>query len=82
MSQDENTLILGIGGVGMHLARRLVHEGHPVTVIEADADLLADAAETLDARLIYGNAMQLSSWREAHAENMELMIGVIYTLNS
>jgi trk system potassium uptake protein TrkA len=74
MSQDENTLILGIGGVGMHLAQRLVHEGYPVTVIEADADLLAEAAETLDARLICGNAMQLSSWREAHAEDMELLI--------
>ena len=36
MSQDENTLILGIGGVGMHLAQRLVHEGYPVTVIESD----------------------------------------------
>jgi len=74
MSQDENTLILGIGGVGMHLAQRLVHEGYPVTVIESDPDLLGKAAEELDARLICGNAMQLSSWREAHAENMELMI--------
>ena len=74
MSQDENTLILGIGGVGMHLAQRLVHEGYPVTVIESDPELLEKAAETLDARLIYGNAMQLSSWREAHAEDIELMI--------
>ncbi len=74
MSKDENTLILGIGGVGMHLARRLVHEGYPVTVIESDAELLANAAESLDARLICGNAMRLSSWREAHAQNMELII--------
>ena len=58
----------------MHLAQRLVHEGYPVTVIESDPDLLGKAAEELDARLICGNAMQLSSWREAHAENMELMI--------
>lgn len=58
----------------MHLAQRLVHEGYRVTVIESDSELLEEAAETLDARLICGNAMQLSSWREAHAQDMELMI--------
>ena len=74
MSKDENTLILGIGGVGMHIAQRLVHEGYPVTVIESDAELIAKASESLDARLIYGNAMQLSSWSEAQAKEMEMMI--------
>ena len=74
MPKDENTLILGIGGVGMHLAQRLVHEGHPITVIESDSELLEHASESLDARLISGNAMQLSSWHEANAEDMGLMI--------
>ncbi len=74
MPKDDNTLILGIGGVGMHLAQRLVHEGHPITVIESDSELLDHASETLDARLICGNAMQLSSWHEANANEMGLMI--------
>tara|TARA_Y100001970_G_C14226053_1_gene855741 strand:- start:492 stop:1880 length:1389 start_codon:yes stop_codon:yes gene_type:complete len=74
MSRDENTLILGIGGVGMHLAQRLVHEGYPVTVIESDSELLYKAKESLDAKLIFGNAMELSSWREAQADEMGLMI--------
>ena len=74
MPKDENTLILGIGGVGMHLAQRLVHEGHPITIIESDSELLEHASESLDARLICGNAMQLSSWHEANAEDMGLMI--------
>ena len=74
MPKDENTLILGIGGVGMHLAQRLVHEGYPITVIESDSELLEHASESLDARLICGNAMQLSSWHEANAEDMGLMI--------
>jgi len=60
MSKDENTLILGIGGVGLHLAQRLVHEGYPVTVIESDSELLEASAESLDARLICGNALQIS----------------------
>ena len=74
MPKEENTLILGIGGVGMHLAQRLVHEGYPITVIESDPELLENASESLDARLICGNAMQLSSWHEANAEDMGLMI--------
>ena len=51
MAQDENTLILGICGVGMHLAQRLSHEGYPVTVIESNPDLILKAKESLDARL-------------------------------
>ena len=74
MPKDENTLILGIGGVGMHLAQRLAHEGYPITVIESDSELLEHASGSLDARLICGNAMQLSSWHEANAEDMGLMI--------
>ena len=58
----------------MHLAQRLVHEGYPVTVIESDSDLIEAATEPLDARLICGNAMHLSSWREANAQGMGLMI--------
>ena len=56
MPKDENTLILGIGGVGMHLAHRLVNEGYAITVIESDSELLEQASENLDARLICGNA--------------------------
>ncbi len=70
----ENTLILGIGGVGLHLAHRLVDEGYSITVIETDQAMLANAEETLDARLVHGNVMQLSSWRNAGAERMDLMI--------
>tara|TARA_Y100001970_G_scaffold157065_1_gene192203 strand:+ start:741 stop:2129 length:1389 start_codon:yes stop_codon:yes gene_type:complete len=74
MTQEENTLILGIGGVGMHLAHRLVHEGYPVTVIDSNPDLILKAKESLDARLIFGNAMQVSSWKEAQSDSMGLMI--------
>ena len=58
----------------MHLARRLVHEGASVTVIETDPKLVQEATETMDARVLKGNSMSLSSWRAAEAESMELMI--------
>ena len=31
----ENILLLGLGGVGYYLAKRLTHEGHAITVVES-----------------------------------------------
>jgi trk system potassium uptake protein TrkA len=72
----ENILILGLGGVGTYLAKRLVHEGYAVTAIEPDTQLLRHADGYLDARLIQGSAMQMDRWREANAENMDVLIAV------
>ncbi len=33
---QESILILGLGGVGFYLAKRLIHEGYAVTAIEPD----------------------------------------------
>ena len=37
---SEKILILGLGGVGLYLAKRLVHEGYEITVIESEGGLL------------------------------------------
>ncbi len=72
----ENILILGLGGVGTFLAKRLVHEGYAVTVIELDRRLIQHIDGYLDARFIQGSAMRLDCWREANAENMDFLIAV------
>ena len=36
-TESTNILILGLGGVGFYLAKRLVHEGYAITAIESDA---------------------------------------------
>jgi len=72
----EKILILGLGGVGTYLAKRLVHEGYAITVIEADPALIRDADGSLDARLIQGNAMSIECWRRANAEKMDYLIAV------
>lgn len=72
----ENILIIGLGGIGLYLAKRLVHEGYVLTVIEPDADLVRKADEHLDARLITGNAMSIANWQEANAGAMDFMIAV------
>ncbi|BHH85559.1 Trk system potassium transporter TrkA [Desulforhopalus sp. 52FAK] len=72
----ENILILGLGGVGYYLAKRLVHEEYAVTIIEADAKLIQQADGQIDARLIHGNGMSVKCWQEAGADKMDYLIAV------
>ena len=76
MKQSENILIIGLGGMGGYLARRLTNEGHHVTVIERDAGLLRDADATLDARLLHGDAGDFNCWAQLDAENIDYLIAV------
>ncbi|MEN8198810.1 MAG: Trk system potassium transporter TrkA [Thermodesulfobacteriota bacterium] len=73
---SENILILGLGGIGFYLAKRLVHEGYALTIIESDSELVRQADESLDARFITGNALSIKCWQEAGAEAMDFMIAV------
>jgi len=72
----ENILILGLGGVGYYLAKRLAHEGHAVTAIEPDSALLRNADGEMDARLIKGDALQFQFWKDADAAHMDYLIAV------
>ncbi|MCP3871590.1 MAG: Trk system potassium transporter TrkA [Desulfobacteraceae bacterium] len=75
-AKSTSILILGLGGVGYYLAKRLVHEGYAITAIEADSNLLSHADGNIDARLILGNAMSIECWQEVGAEKMDYLIAV------
>lgn len=75
-ANSTNILILGLGGVGLYLAKRLVHEGYAITAIEPDSGLIRDADNNIDARLIHGNAMSIECWKEAGAAKMDYLIAV------
>lgn len=72
----ESILILGLGGVGLYLAKRLIHEEYAVTIIESNQKLIQRADGQIDARLIHGNAMSIDCWREAGADKMDYLIAV------
>ncbi len=72
----ENILILGLGGIGYYLAKRLLNEDYSVTVIEPDSDLVNYADGDLDARIITGSAMNIACWQEACAVQMDYLIAV------
>ncbi len=73
---SERILILGLGAIGLYLAKRLVHEGYAVTVIEPDSEIIRYADESLDARLIIGSALSIDKWLEANASQMDILIAV------
>ena len=75
-ASTENILILGLGGVGTFLTKRLVHEGYAVTAIEPDSRLIRYTDSHVDARLLQGSAMSIDCWREANAENIDVLIAV------
>ena len=75
-NSEENILILGLGVIGLYLAKRLVREGYAVTVIEPDSELIRYADENLDARLITGSAMSIACWQEADAAEIDFLIAV------
>lgn len=72
----ENILILGLGGVGYYLAKRLQHEEFSITVIEPDANQIKYADDTIDIRIIKGEAMDISCWKEAEADKIDCLIAV------
>ncbi|MCG8564878.1 MAG: Trk system potassium transporter TrkA [Desulfobacterales bacterium] len=75
-AKSTNILILGLGGVGYYLAKRLAHEGYAITAIEPDGSLIRYADGNIDARLIQGNAMDMDCLREARADKMDYLIAV------
>ncbi len=74
--KSTHIMILGLGGVGYYLAKRLVHEGYAITAIEPDGKLVRHADSNIDARLIQGNAMNINIWKEAEAKKMDYLIAV------
>ena len=75
-SSPEGILILGLGGVGYYLAKRLAHEEYAITVIEPEAKVLSMADGQIDARLIKGNAMDINCWKEALPDKIQYLIAV------
>lgn len=60
----------------MYLAKRLVHEGYAVTVIEQDDKKIRYADGVIDARILKGNAMSMDCWQEANVQKMDYLIAV------
>lgn len=71
-----NIIIAGCGKVGTNLAETLNQEGHDITLIDKDSEILQSTSNTLDVLGIAGNAASHSILSEAGIDNAHLLIAV------
>lgn len=71
---DMNVIIVGDGKVGAALAGQLSSEGHDVTIIDSNPQVLNASSEQLDVMAVTGNGASMVTLREAGAEKADVLI--------
>lgn len=69
-------IIVGCGKVGSSLAEQLDAEGHNLTLVDTNPDILNELTNTLDVRTIVGHGASYSILTEAGIETADLLIAV------
>ena len=69
-----NIIIAGNGKVGATLTRLLSAEGHDITLIDTDAQVLEESLEQYDVMAISGNCASMRILRQAGVQDAELLI--------
>jgi trk system potassium uptake protein TrkA len=71
-----NIFIAGGGQVAAFIAKRLVHEGHELTLVERNDERCRELEGMLDAKVVHGNAASIATWRRAGIARAEMLITV------
>lgn len=71
-----NILIVGCGKIGTTILASLTAEGHDITVIEPDRDVLAEVTNIYDVMGVCGNGADSDTLKEAGVDDAELFIAV------
>ncbi len=74
-----NIIVVGDGKVGLAIIAQLSREGHDLTVIDSNPNVLENSVEQCDVMVIRGNGASLSVLREAGADNADLLIAATST---
>ncbi|MBQ1447260.1 MAG: Trk system potassium transporter TrkA, partial [Solobacterium sp.] len=69
-------LVAGSGKVGSEIVEKLSAEGHELTIIDNDTDVLESIMENYDVIGVRGNAASLDVLEEAGARDTDLLIAV------
>ena len=69
-----NIIIAGDGKVGSMLTRQLSSEGHDITVIDSDVNVLQASVERYDVISVHGNCASMSVLQEAGVRDADLLI--------
>lgn len=71
-----NIIIIGCGKVGRTLVSRLCEEGHDITVIDKNKEVVRDICETYDVLGIVGNGSSYKLQMDAGIDQADLIIAV------
>ncbi len=69
-------IVVGAGEVGYHIAKRLVNEGHDVTIIEENAAVKERVEKELDVLAIQGNGASPAALEAAGVTKAKILIAV------
>lgn len=69
-----NIIIAGDGKVGATLTQQLTSEGHDLTLIDVNANLLQSSVERYDVIAVHGNCASMSVLEQAGVRNADLLI--------
>ena len=71
-----NVIVCGCGDIGSSIVSYLFHEGHQVSVIDADADTLSKLENEMDLQTVVGVASSPDVLSQAGAADADLIIAV------
>ena len=69
-------IVAGCGKVGIKIIEALVKEGHDVTIIDRDPNMVSEMANIYDVMGVCGNGADYDALNEAGAKDAELFIAV------
>ncbi|MBL4702451.1 MAG: NAD-binding protein, partial [Phycisphaeraceae bacterium] len=69
-----NIVICGAGEVGRHTAEELGTQGNNITIIDLDMTKLAVVEQSMDVRILHGNATHVDLLREAGVADADLFL--------
>lgn len=67
-------IVIGAGTLGSAICAQLADEGHDLTVVDTDADLLSELSNLSDLAAVVGNGADVAVLRRAGAERADLVI--------
>ena len=73
---DMRVIVIGVGKVGYHIARRLVEESHDVVLVDNNEEALFPARESLDVMTILGNGASSRVFEDAKVSAADMVIAV------
>ena len=71
-----NIIISGCGKIGLTIIESLVNEGHDVTAIDANSQVIEETTNIIDIIGVCGNCTDCDTLKQSHVEDAELFVAV------